>query len=134
MGTRADFYVGRGEKAEWLGSIAWDGHPEGLDAPQLLGATGEPHYRNEVAKLLAARDDGTVPADGWPWPWKDSQTTDYALAFDERRVWASSFGHGWWLASETEPDNEDESKTAIFPDMTAQRKVTFGKRSGVIVI
>lgn len=27
MGTRADFYVGRGEQAEWLGSIAWDGNP-----------------------------------------------------------------------------------------------------------
>ena len=27
MGTRADFYVGRGEKAEWVGSIAMDGVP-----------------------------------------------------------------------------------------------------------
>jgi hypothetical protein len=30
MGTRADFYVGRGETAEYLGSIAWDGYPDGL--------------------------------------------------------------------------------------------------------
>ena len=25
MGTRADFYVGVGKKAEWLGNVAWDG-------------------------------------------------------------------------------------------------------------
>jgi hypothetical protein len=31
MGTRADFYVGRGGQAEWLGSIAWDGYPSGID-------------------------------------------------------------------------------------------------------
>lgn len=28
MGTRADFYVGTGANAEWLGSIAYDGHPD----------------------------------------------------------------------------------------------------------
>ncbi len=28
MGTRADFYVGLGEQAEWLGSVAWDGNPD----------------------------------------------------------------------------------------------------------
>jgi len=26
MGTRADFYVGMGKDAEWLGSVAWDGY------------------------------------------------------------------------------------------------------------
>ena len=35
MGTRADFYVGRGESAEWLGSVAWDGNPRGIDDPVL---------------------------------------------------------------------------------------------------
>jgi hypothetical protein len=29
MGTRADFYVGRGKDAEWLGSVAFDGYPSG---------------------------------------------------------------------------------------------------------
>lgn len=32
MGTIADFYVGRGPKAEWIGSIAWDGYPDGIVA------------------------------------------------------------------------------------------------------
>ncbi len=134
MGTRADFYVGRGKDAEWLGSIAWDGNPEGLEAPQLLAATGEPHYREEVARLLAKCDDGTVPADGWPWPWDDSGTTDYTYAFDGDQVWVSAFGTEWFLATEPEPDEEDRPETAIFPDMTAKQNVTFGKRSGVIII
>lgn len=135
MGTRADFYVGRGKDAEWLGSIAWDGYPSGLDAPQLLAATGEPHYREEVASLLAKRDDGTVPADGWPWPWKDSGTTDYAYAFDNGKVWAWS--HRWFVAKDSEPDEEDEDsvpEVAVFPDMTDRQMVTLGKRSGVIII
>ena len=133
MGTRADFYVGRGKDAEWLGSIAWDGYPGGLEAPQLLAATGEPHFREEVASLLAKRDDGTVPGDGWPWPWKDSQTTDYAYAFDDGKVWASGFGRDWLAADGPEPDDGDLPKTAIFPDMTAKQNVTLGKRSGVII-
>lgn len=31
MSTRADFYVGRGAEAEWIGSISWDGYPDGVD-------------------------------------------------------------------------------------------------------
>lgn len=41
MGTRADFYVGRGPEAEYLGSIAWDGHPEGMPS-ELLRSSAEP--------------------------------------------------------------------------------------------
>ena len=26
MGSRADFYIGEGTEAEWLGSVAWDGY------------------------------------------------------------------------------------------------------------
>jgi len=32
MGTRADFYVGIGPEAEWVGSIAYDGYPDGVIA------------------------------------------------------------------------------------------------------
>lgn len=41
MGTRADFYVGRGESAEWLGSIAWDGYPSGIDYQDVLRPADE---------------------------------------------------------------------------------------------
>ena len=47
MGTRADFYIGRGAEAEWLGSIAWDGYPGGIDAG-IKEATDDAVYRQAI--------------------------------------------------------------------------------------
>lgn len=138
MGTRADFYVGRGEQAEWLGSIAWDGHPESIDA-QVLGCSSPEAFRHALADFFSKRDDVTLPADGWPWPWDDSRTTDYAYAFDGDTVWAAIFGRGWWKASKELSEDEQEAisaqeKESNFPNMRARQNVTFGKRSGTIVV
>ena len=132
MGTRADFYIGRGENAEWLGSIAWDGHPDGA-VSELASAESEDDFRNLLAMFAAKRDDWTSPDQGWPWPWEDSRTTDYAYAFDDGKVWASCFGRTWSPAKDYDPP-EDAVKEAVFPDMSAKKNVTFGKRSGVIVV
>lgn len=48
MGTRADFYSGRGKTAEWLGSIAWDG----TEIPdEILYAHDDAMYRLELQRL-----------------------------------------------------------------------------------
>src|SRR5687767_2776564 len=108
MGTRADFYEGRGTEAEWLGSIAWDGYPEGID-DTILKATDSEIYRSRVTAFLESRDDATFTEKGWPWPWDDSRTTDYAYALDEGKVWASCFGHGWFdPLTQNADDNETE--------------------------
>lgn len=136
MGTRADFYVGRGKGAEWLGSIAWDGYPDG-DVADIFGATDEAGWRAAVAGMLAKREDGTVPDEGWPWPWNDSRTTDYAYTFDEGKVWFSCFGHPWHDAKEKAKDRDFDpcvGRKVPFPDMSARKAVTLGKRSGVIVM
>lgn len=130
MGTRADFYVGRGLGAEWLGSIAWDGHPDSIDAT-VIGAGSETEFRSAVADFLASRDDATLPDQGWPWPWSDSRTTDYAYAFDGK-VMASRFGHKWFDVGEPEPES-DSPESAVFPDMSERSRFTLGPRSGVIV-
>lgn len=132
MGTRADFYIGRGDKAEWLGSIAWDGYPNGLER-QVLECRTEPSFRKEVA-TLHTREDWTQPEQGWPWPWENSAITDYTYAFDKGRVWASCFGGAWFRADKDEPEDKGKKKSAVFPDMTSRQKTTFGKRSGVIMI
>lgn len=132
MGTRADFYIGRGEQAEWLGSIGWDGYPDGIDE-LLLHATSEAAFRVALEAFFKDRDDVTRPADGWPWPWADSCTTDYAYAFDGENVWGSCFGNEWFDTREPQPER-DGNKTAVFPDMKARQNVTLGKRSGTIVI
>lgn len=142
MGTRVDFYVGRGEGAEWLGSYPFDGYPSGVfdEAPELFvePLPTEAEWRAWVAEWLASNADrATLPDMGWPWPWNDSRTTDYAYAWDEGVVYGSSFGHEWF---EVNPDAEnwgepeESEKTAVFPDMSARKAVTYGNRSGLIVI
>ena len=136
MGTRADFYIGRGKSAKWIGSIAWDGMPEHIPA-NILAAKTEAAFAHHVG-LLDTRDDWTAPSMGWPWPWEDSRTTDYAYAFDGDKVWASSFGHKWFDPCVPESDDEDgydeDSGKEEFPNMAAGAKVTYGKRSGVIIM
>lgn len=150
MGTRADFYVGRGKDAEWLGSIAWDGYPDGIDEYVFM-AMNEDSYRSKVQMFLEPRDDATFPHMGWPWPWEDSGTTDYAYAFDGGQVWFSGFGSKWLSAKngvfeeeETYEDDEGnfdmeayklarEDKVEM-PNMKAIQNVNYGDRSGVIVV
>jgi len=138
MGTRADFYVGRGKTAEWVGSIAWDGYPEDKDLHPLFRTTDEASFRAAIADLAKSRDDFTLPKDGWPWAWTDSHTTDFAYAFDGGVVWGSGFGDGWWPAASPPKnsegtDNTVEGNTVEFPDMTAKQNVTFGSRSGILI-
>jgi hypothetical protein len=136
MGTRADFYVGKGKSAEWLGSTAWDGYPAGIPK-YILKAKTETAYRKAVARFIEGREDGTKPEQGWPWPWDDSNTTDYAYAFSEGRVEASCFGRPWFNPNEKEPADppaSGEKYKQEFPNMKERKKVDYGKRSGVIFI
>lgn len=152
MGTRADFYIGRGEKAEWIGSIAWDGYPGGIvpnsdkRAPwpgewkaepwpkkqHLFDAKNQGEFRTRFKRFCERRADVTLPADGWPWPWDDSGTTDYTYAFDGGKVYASCFGSAWFNPKKEQPEDLLESST--FPSMKDVQKTTFGPRSGLIVI
>jgi hypothetical protein len=120
MGTRADFYVGTGPEAEWLGSVAWDGYEwaekDSCDIPNcpIRQAKTEDEYRKAVKAMLEDRDDGTLPENGWPWPWETSATSDYAYYWKDNCL-------GW------------ESRTD-WPNMKDKKNVTFGKRSGLIII
>jgi hypothetical protein len=100
MGTRADFYVGKGKDAEWIGSVAWDGYEWGEriaknDHDAITSAANEADYRKAVAILLASRNDGTTPEMGWPWPWNDSCTTDCSYCLIGAKVEAFSRGREW---------------------------------------
>lgn len=134
MGTRADFYLGKNEKAVWLGSIAWDGYPEGI-RPGVLAAGDEKTYLDELAEFFKERDDLTLPEHGWPWPWEDSFTTDFGYSFFDGKVWAGC--RDGWFNPQEEPNEEGEYSKYItpisFPDMSSKQKVTLGSRSGLIV-
>jgi hypothetical protein len=130
VGTRADFYSGRGENAEWLGSIGWDGYPDGID-DEIKNAKSDAEFREAVEAFLM-REDAIRPREGWPWPWDDSNTTDYSYAFDGE-VWGTCFGHGWWPVNKESEESRDAGKVA-FPDMKARKNVQFGAKSGAIII
>jgi len=132
VGTRADFYV----KKEWIGSVAWDGY-EWSEKPNspIASAKTEQDFRLAVETMFGPRGDVTRPEQGWPWPWKNSQTTDFAYVFEDEKVSIYIFGHK--ATGQLDEDgfriSEDE-KCQDFPDMTKIQKVTLGPRSGVIVI
>ena len=148
MGTRADFYIGRGKDAEWLGSVAGDGNPEGGDDhgtyAEVFDAGDEKAFRTKVGEVLARRDDGTMPEHGWPWPWEDSCTTDWAYAIDEGVVYASAFGAPWIeVAKYLELDEAGQEAYGEsvpkdggieHPNMKDRQDVTLGRRSGIMVV
>lgn len=151
MGTRADFYVGKGKSAEWLGSIAWDGYRSGV-AGYILKAKTEANYRKAVEVFLKPRDDKRFPKDGWPWPWNDSGTSDCSYWFFDGKCWDA---HGAYMAdgncgaddvflpcdvAERKFQDEDgyftkavldTLQTVEYPDMRERKRVTDG---GFIVI
>jgi hypothetical protein len=136
MGTRADFYVGKGKDAEWLGSIAWDGYET---ADEIDSATTEEGYRSAVSSFLASRDDATLPEQGWPWPWNDSSITDCSYWFFEDKVWEEVGKR--YIVRGTMPEDEEEQTELIakgelieFPDMSARKNVTLGSRSGLVIL
>ena len=150
MGTRADFYVGIDENAEWLGSIAWDGYPDGIPDGILL-ATTKKVFKKEVLSFLKDREDSTLPEEGWPWPWDDSNTTDYAYGIYRGEVLSNAFGHGWQSkklrddydeAISVWADNNYQGEEPVdsyliesnFPDMSSVMNVTMDpKRSGILL-
>jgi hypothetical protein len=130
MGTRADFYIGKGKGAAWLGSIGMDGSPDAVAGDMSFSAkttiSGEDDWVESVAAVFQSHEEHTVPEMGWPWPWDDSNTTDYAYTFDQGQVWVSCFGQAWvtLVTALTEQDwDEGEMNTLEFPDMSSSKNI-----------
>lgn len=139
MGTRADFYL-RNENTEpkmkWLGSVALDGYPEGIDN-KVLKATTDQEFITEVDNFLNRKSHATFVKDGWPWPWDNSQTTDYAYICESGKVMASSFGSALFdptIKPSEDEENESKIPNGYFPDMTDIKNVQWGDKSGLIIL
>jgi len=88
----ADFYVGRGETAEYLGTIRGDDvDPESLKA--ITRFQSELDFRREVKKLIlgdeATSNDGTT----WPHRYATSGASDWVYCFDKATVHVYEEGH-----------------------------------------
>lgn len=136
MGPRADFYHGKGKDARWLGSIAWDGYRDGISG-YILSAKREDDFLKAVEVFLASRDDATLPEQGWPWPWDSSDTTDCSYWFFDNQCWeARGYPRERYVPASHPVDDEnyDDFEVIEFPDMSAEKNVALGERSGVILV
>jgi len=100
MGTRAQFFIGDPrniETREWLGTVAWDGYPDGDIGEILLGANTERKFRNRIKKIANNRDDFCDPQKyDFPFPWKnDLFLTDCTYAFFDGDVQFTYYHHGF---------------------------------------
>jgi len=97
--TKADFYVGTGLDARWIGSIRADGYPDGVIPAKIFLQVNKIMFEEMVLDLLREKKQAKWAAiadegDPWPWLWIDSQITDYTYMFDEKleKVIASQGG------------------------------------------
>lgn len=135
MGTRADFYTGTDPATMvYLGSIAYDGG----DIEEVGSPATEQEYRDAVGRFIASRDDGSTPdRDGWPWPWNTSATTDCAYTWDGERILSAHGSPERWLPHPWHGDDDElpaSAPQARFPNMEGIKRVTLGRRSGVLVL
>ena len=139
MGTRADFFVGIGPTAEWVGSISYDGGPRENGA-EPLAATSEGAFRAAVEKLLSSGTLATRPEEGWPWPWEDFRTSDYGYAWDpERGAVVASSGRAWVTAQQLHADPDvihmgERLRDEEVRDMRDHPKADVAAKSGLLFL
>lgn len=139
MGTRADFFIGIGPNAEWIGSTSYDGDPYSLGADPLK-ATSEAEFRAAIERMLADPERlVTRPEEGWPWPWRDFRTSDYGYAWDPERGAVASSGRAWVTERQLR-DNSDciyEGPRLLddeVPDMSKCKKADVLAKSGLLIL
>jgi len=81
MGIRADFYIDT-HKPKWIGSLDKDGDPWNIPC-KILVQNNVVLYEEYVIEFLTSKG-GYIKSNGdkWPWPWEDSNLTDYSYFFN----------------------------------------------------
>lgn len=125
MGTRADFYVRQSnDEMSWIGSVNMDGYPEdknGQGVPKsLLKSRTMQEFCDRFNAYLKANPHTAILPDAWPWPWRDSTTTDFQYVYDVTRgkvivcQWGCYSGGKWKGA-----------QAFTWPNMDARRSKDF---------
>lgn len=91
MSDSADFYVGLGDSAEWLGSVIQDAHPREMELRCLLGSSAEDaptatDYTETTFRDIVGLMADVDPEDGWPWSYPDSGDTDYVYVWNNGSI------------------------------------------------
>ncbi|WP_241832828.1 hypothetical protein [Amycolatopsis sp. CB00013] len=94
MSSNTDFYLGRGDEAEWIGSLHGECYPENfLAVPPVrlaITATDETVFREAVADAFDVWEEESLGhvyhrKGGWPWPWYSSHNSSWIITFDPQR-------------------------------------------------
>lgn len=90
----ADFYLGRGPNAQYLGSVVTAGAPEDIELWERFQSLNDENYTegdyvDEVRDLRHATHD-TPPA--WPWSYPSSDESPWAYVFDAGTVYIYRYG------------------------------------------
>ncbi|WP_232376416.1 hypothetical protein [Amycolatopsis aidingensis] len=127
MSSYTDFYFGRGENANWLGSLRGECCPENfLTVPPsrlALAATDESTFRPAVADTLGVWEDERLGQAyrrelGWPWPWYTSHDSSWIIVFDPapRAVFVTVGGGVTWHRIDPHDPQFPEGDDPLGPD------------------
>jgi len=84
LGTKADFYIKRGEELEWRGSIEWDGQEDKIPE-NILRATNEQEFQENLDAFFKRKPDSVGPDKPWPWHYDSSKFTDFCYIMWEEK-------------------------------------------------
>lgn len=124
MGTRAQFFVGNPsdiETRKFLGTVAFDGYPDGDCGDALMGVKDAETFEACVRHIASKRDDFADPAvRSFPFPWKDDlYLTDCTYAFFHGAVQFTAFHTGFVPLEKyrafTEAESEAYFETEVLP-------------------
>jgi hypothetical protein len=121
--TTADFYLGRGASAIWIGSVGAYGKPETLPRG-VVSAGSQEAFRGAVKRMVHSVSQGVSPEIGWPWR-RNSLQTDYVYAWDEERIFVSVAGEPWRCLRTWESSSDEKPTYPHLPfSWTAAEKAS----------
>ena len=92
--NKADFYVGLGPGAEWIGSVKKCGELWAITTSILLQVSRTMYEEMVIEYIQFCEGVVGDHVCKWPWDWNDSQMTDYSYIFvpEHHRVYMSMLG------------------------------------------
>ena len=134
MSTRTDFYIGKGKKAQWLGSCIDGFCPiecERAEMVNICSSKKEVNYIKFVNEMLSNKShQGVTPEKGWQWDYDTSIGSDYIYCFSHSTVKCSYRGSIFFNPMKTL--KYDKNIMLEWPDMSSFRKEKiFYKNDGI---
>ncbi|MDT8916051.1 hypothetical protein [Amycolatopsis sp. PS_44_ISF1] len=127
----ADFAIGLGENATWIGSLQGECYPSSfLSVPSLwlaLTTIDENIFRAAVSDTLDGwrsqhHEQGHHQDPGWPWPWYTSHNSSWIITFDpeaEAVFVTVGGGVGWHRIAPHHSQFPEENDSLGPPDIVA---------------